>query len=219
MNTFLKAAAVAAMTITGGAASAATISYSGTADGTDFKVVINDETAGQLNFVVTSTANPNSADLFALGFMWEGSPSPTPIWDAAGDFFTVSSNTGEAITNVCANCSNVGNGANFNGTGLVFDYIVRMGASGTQNNNYLTDFRFYISSTLSLAEAFGDTFGIRAQSTGDDGNGSIKLVNFTLDDPGDNNNPPPVVPLPAAGILLLGALGGMGALRMRRKAN
>ena len=206
----IRALAIAVLIVsTGTVSTAATMTYVGNDQGTDFKIAINDNTSGQINFIVQSIANPNNADLFALGLTWSGNPAPSTGFDP-GDFNTVSSNTGEAITNVCANCSNAGNGANFNGTGQTFDYIVRMGASGTQGGNYLTDFRFYINSTLSLDEALGSGFGIRGPSTGSSGNDSIKLVDFTL----------APVPVPAAGFLLITALAGLSiSSRRRRKAN
>jgi hypothetical protein len=187
---------------------AATIAYVGSTQGTDFKITVDDNTAGQINFVVQSTANPNNADLYALGFNWSGATVPSTTIDP-GDFNTVSSNTGETISAVCASCSNAGNGANFNGTNQTFDFIVRMGSSGTQASNFLTDFRFYVASTLSLNDALGSGLGIRAQTTGPNGQDSIKLVDFTTFAP---------VPLPAGGLLLIAALGGLGLTRRLRKS-
>ena len=80
-----------------------------------------------------------------------------------------------------------------------------MGAQGSANG-LITDFSFYILTDESLDAVLTDSFGIRAQSTEA---GSIKLIDFTR---------VAEVPLPAAGLLLLGGLGVLGAAKRRRKA-
>ena len=209
MKNFRNILAASLVLASAAAAQAATVSFVGTADGTDFSITFDDSVANLINVAVTSSANPNEADLIGLAFDWEGDPRPE-----ADDFAWVSSNNGEIITAICIDaisCGTAGtngvNGLTFSGTGISeFDYIIRMGAAGTQD--YLTCFAFSIASGLGV-EAISGFLGIRAQSTGLAGEGSIKLVEFER---------VPEVPQPAAGWLLLGGLGGLAVLRRRKKA-
>ena len=209
-KTILTAAVVAGGFIFGSAASAATIQFAGSADGTDFLLTFSDDTSGQIDVHITATANPNSADLLGLGFDFGAALSTTLVAGVFGDFRFDGSNNGEGITGVCgsvgAAITSCGGGLNFNGTGSSFDYIVRMGDTGTPGGNALADFKFHFLTDAKL-DALGDSFGIRAQTTGGNGEGSIKLVDFTL----------VAVPLPAGGLLLLTALAGAGVVARRRK--
>lgn len=198
------AAAVIAAASWAGAASATTVEYVGTGQGTTYTIAFDDDTSGQIGVTVTATGS--SADMLGLGFDWGGSALDTTLPDT--DFVWVSSNTGQGITNVCTDTLSCGPGLNFNGAlpqDETFDYIVRMGASGS-GGGLITDFSFYILTDESLDDVLTDSFGIRAQSTEE---GSIKLVDFTR---------VAEVPLPAAGFLLLGGLGALGAMKRRRKA-
>ena len=196
------AAAVIAAASWAGAASASTVEYVGTGQGTTYTIAFDDDTSGQIGVTVTATGS--SADMLGLGFDWAGTALDPNL--ATGDFVFVSSNTNEGITRVCVGAITCGGGLNFNGTGVgSFDYIVRMGAQGSANG-LITDFSFYILTDESLDAVLTDSFGIRAQSTEA---GSIKLIDFTR---------VAEVPLPAAGLLLLGGLGVLGAAKRRRKA-
>jgi len=197
----------AGFALAGSAASAATVSFVGSADGTDYQIDFSDDAAGLIDVTVTATANPNNADLFGLAFDWLGAPAPI-----ASDFNFVSSNTGEGITAVCTDTVFCGGGLNFSGTGVTaFDYIIRMGDAGLFNGSqFLNFFNFNIASNLGLDDFLGDSFGIRAQSTGPDGEGSLKLVDFER---------VPPIPVPAAGFMLLLGLGGLAAVRRRKAAS
>lgn len=202
IKTFLLAAG---LTIAATASSAATVSFVGSAQGTDYQIDFSDDAAGLIDVTVTATANPNNADLLGLAFDWLGTPAPT-----SSDFAFVSSNTGEGITAICEDALTCGQGLNFNGTGVTaFDYIVRMGSQGLFNGQYLNLFNFTIASGLALDDFLGESFGIRAQSTGPDGNDSLKLIDFER---------VPPIPVPAAGFMLLLGLGGLAAVRRRKTA-
>lgn len=195
------AAVVIAATGWAGAASASTVEYVGTGQGTTYTISFDDDTAGQIGVTVTATGA--DADMLGLGFDWGGSALDADM--DTGDFEFVSSNTGEEITGICVDAIACGPGLTFVGTGVgSFDYIVRMGAAGS-GAGLITDFSFYILTDESLDDVLTDSFGIRAQSTEE---GSIKLIEFTR---------VAEVPVPAAGLLLLGGLGALGVAKRRRK--
>lgn len=199
-------------------ASATVVSYSGTEDGTLFSISFDDNTAGVINVIVTSTPdglNGTEADLFGLAFDWTGTPVPT--YPSSFNFVSSSTTTGftgERISNVCygPNISSCGGAVNFNGTGETFDFIMVMGDNGTQNG-FLNYFNFSITTSLSLAQTLGDDFGIRAQSSGSEGEDSVKLVTFVRDDP---EQPPQEIPEPASLALMGFGLLALAASRRRK---
>lgn len=206
--TIRKILLAAGLSLAASAASAATVSFVGSAQGTDYQIDFSDDTAGLIDVTVTATANPNNADLFGLAFDWLGTPAPVGGTGPNSDFSFVSSNTGEGIVAVCVDTLSCGGGLNFNGTGVTaFDYIIRMGSAGLFNGQYLNFFNFTIASGLALDDFLGDSFGIRAQSTGPTGDDSLKLIDFER---------VPPIPVPAAGFMLLLGLGGLAAVRRRK---
>jgi hypothetical protein len=194
----LAAAAIATVVAAQGAA-AATVVYTGSADGTDYMLTFDDTAGDRID--VTINTSGNNTDLLGLGFDFSGM-----LEFASFGFY--SSSTGEGVTDLCMNTDTCGQGLNFNGTGATFDYIARLGDQGLFNGQYLENIAFFFETNLGLA-ALGDSFGIRAQSTGANGEGSIKMIDFEEVAP---------VPVPAAGLLLLTALGGLGLWRRRQSA-
>ncbi len=191
-------------------------------------VKIDDQTdASRLFFqVALDPASPSTGDVLGLGF--NSSIPGITLADIQG----FSSPTGDGVTNFLTNTekcgtglSGNGGGCNFNGTGQVFDYMLRIGTNGSAtglNNN----FSFYINKNVDLDTTIITAVGIRAQTVGafpNGGRGSTKDYNLTPECikncGGDSAPPPNPVPLPAAGWLLLAALGGTAGLRRFRKTS
>jgi hypothetical protein len=213
----LKSIAAAALIAGAGAltfaqtASATTVIYTNAEPTPKLQLIIDDAAApGKFRFSLSTTIG--TADYLALAFNFGG----TSI--AQGDISLVSAtlenNTPSTPAlvlygNSTGSQNTCGNGCNFNGSGsaTLFDYIIRIGENGG-GSNYVKTVVFDIMASGSLAASPFSGFAVRAQSTTNPG-GSIKT----------NLTPPAPVPLPAAGFLLLGALGGLGFVgRRRRKA-
>jgi hypothetical protein len=82
---------------------------------------------------------------------------------------------------------------------------ITVGESLTISLNFVVGFDF--TDFLAALEEGDFRIGLHVRSLGEDGEESDGFVNT-----------PSVVPVPAAGFLLIGALGGLAALRRRRKA-
>ncbi|MCP1168371.1 VPLPA-CTERM sorting domain-containing protein [Limimaricola litoreus] len=187
-------------------------------------VKIDDETdATRLFFqVALDPTTPSTGDVLGLGF----SSSIPGI--ASTDIQGFTSPTGDGVTNFLTNTSKCGTGPTGNGGGCkfdaaqVFDYMLRIGDTGSASglNN---DFSFYINKDVDLDTTTFSAVGIRAQTVGappTGGGGSTKDYNLKpecIANCGDDAPPPNPVPLPAAGWLLLAALGGTAGLRRFRK--
>lgn len=196
----------------GGAAQAATVTYQTAEANPRVQLTIDDSIAGRFRFTLSAVAG--FADFLGLGFDFAG----TSI--AQGNLSRVSFTSTHANPNTPAlvlfgNNTNAqvdcGTGCNFGGGGgsdlPPYDYIIRIGENGGGRNNVSSIvFDIIIAGSLA-ANPFSD-IGVRAQETsnGDSIKYGLVLV------------PPQVVPLPAAGLLLLGALGGLGLMRRRRAA-
>lgn len=192
-------------------ASAATVTYTNAEATPKMQLVIDDAASpGKFRFSLSTLIG--TADFLGLAFNFGGTSiaqanislvsatlaNDTPTTPGLVLF---GNNTGSQ--NVC------GNGCNFNGSGsaTLFDYIIRIGENGG-GSKYVKTVVFDIMTAGSLATNPFSGFAIRAQST--TGPSSSIKTNLT---------PPAPVPLPAAGVLLLGALGGLGFMgRRRRKA-
>jgi hypothetical protein len=195
-------------------ASAATVAYTNAQISPKLQLVIDDEAApGKFRFSLSTTVG--AADYLGLGFNFGGSSI------VQGDISLVSATRadGTAITptlglfgNNTGSQNTCGGGCNFNGSGsaTLFDYIIRIGEQGGGQNNYVKTVVFDITEPGSLVANPFSQIAARAQSTTNPG-GSIK-TNLTPQAPSP-------VPLPATGLLLVGALGGLGmATRRKRKA-
>jgi hypothetical protein len=158
-------------------------------------VTVNDDTAGFLSFSISSSG---------VAGMLSG-----VFFDISGITLSVSDilNESIALANFGTDTGNVGGGVNMNGTytdtnatnNPTFDFGLRI----AQTDVSVTPFTFQISSALlGLDDLEG--VGLRFQSV--PVVGSAKIIGTPLS----------AVPLPAAGFLLIGALGGLAALRRRR---
>ncbi len=211
MFTRIFGAAIAAGVLLSGAASAATITFSGGSfvdqDGTTsniFDVTLMD-VAGGVSVDIARSGAANG-DIYLIGF--EG------VNFAATDISAFSSNTTDTVAAVCHNvkvCSG-GVGTGFNGgsfNSFTFDTLVQIGDTGSSsglNNDLSFNIAGIMTSDISA-------LGFRVQTVSGVGSAtSLKIIN---DDP----TTPPVsdVPLPASVMLLLGGLGGLVAMRKRTR--
>lgn len=92
------------------------------------------------------------------------------------------------------------------------DYLLRLGQQGTSGGHIMA-FVFKLSTDEALTKRLFRNFGIRAQGSGMNGAGSIKLVDFDRVRP----SAPAPIPLPAAAPLLLAGLAGLGLVGRRRR--
>lgn len=222
---FQRLAVVAAAAIIGlsTVASADTVSFGPTGwldqnsdtVGTDWNVSITD-IAGGVSFSSSLVAgSSDTGDILMIGL--EGTSL------AGASYTNVATNTGDGVTNVCPNTNSCGGGGGFNGgiyggqNGFEFDTVVRIGTNGSSSGlNTVVSFDIILGG---LKAADFTHVGLRLQTVGTNpggGGGSLQIIN----DPAPNGvtGPLPPVPLPAGMLLLLGGLGGFGALRMRRRA-
>lgn len=189
-------------------ASAATVTYTNAEATPKIQLTIDDAASpGKFRFSLTTLIG--TADYLALAFNFGGTSisqidislvSATRADDTPGTPALVLYGNNTGSQNTC------GTGCNFNGSGsaTLFDYIIRIGENGG-GSNYVKTVVFDIMTAGSLATNPFTGLAVRAQSTTNPG-GSIK-TDLTP------------VPLPAGGLLLLGALGGLGvAARRKRKA-
>lgn len=198
-----------AMVMAGSTATAATVTFDGSGfvnqGGTPFDVfdiTLTDITGGVKLTLSPSAGASITGDTLLIGL--EGATL------GLGNFSNVSTNTGDGITAVCNNVSTCGGGGGgFTGgsfNSFTFDTVVRIGTNGSASGlNTMVMFDM-----LAAGLDVGDfsAVGIRIQTvSGAGGTTSLKLINRT----------PTTIPLPAAGLLLLGALGGLGMTGWRRR--
>ena len=98
--------------------------------------------------------------------------------------------------------------------GQTFDVGVQIGAEGS-GSDFFDSFAFTVLGIdLDVTDFFGQTFAVRGQTVGVPGcTGCSSSKNF-----GTAPTSVAAVPLPAAGLLLAGALGAFGLMRRRRIA-
>ncbi|WP_424964607.1 VPLPA-CTERM sorting domain-containing protein [Dinoroseobacter sp. S375] len=181
----------------------------------DWRVSVNDDTAGILSFDVSIDAG-SSATGDILGFAFD-------LADAGltqSDISNFTSSTGEGITGFFTDSTSCGNGGcNWNGaTSDDFDYILRVGAQGSANGSITSlSFDLDVSDTFMLSTSTLTRVGIRSQSLGaapNGGGGSSKDINTV---PNELVATTPI-PLPAGAWLLLTAMGGLGVARLRKRS-
>ena len=196
--------------VVGSAASAAVVEFD-SADFVDqegnpydvFDATLTDIAGGVTFSALLDPMTIVSGDVYLIGF--EGATF------ALGAITNVNTNTGDAVTAVCNGVTACNGGNGFTGgvfNTFTFDTIVQIGSSGS-SSGLNTAISFDIAG-VSAADI--DILGFRLQTVtgaGVDADGkpitSLKIL----------NDDPQVIPLPAAGFLLLGGLGGLAMLRKK----
>jgi hypothetical protein len=225
MNYLASLIAAGAFALSAGGVSAATITFgdytSTNADSLSPLVTVNDDTPGSFLVTVTHVA-PSNGSLNLIAFdLGAASFSSTDIFDV--------SNGGTALT-FQSPCTNTGTTQVSSGNYCVGSSVPLGGNSNNLNPFDTTPFdlvlAFYNNDgvgrlesplTFRISDQGGtltlDNFlavGLRFQSANND-EGSDKLVGTPV-------TPPEVIPLPAAGWLLIGGLAGLAAMKRRRRA-
>lgn len=220
--TALSAAATLGLAV---AASAATVNFGptdwtnqdGNSVGTDWNFSISDISGGVNVAVSLTSGSTDTGDILLVGL--EG------VNLTGSAFGNTVSSTGDGITDLCLNANTCGGGGGFNGgifagqNPFVFDAAVRIGDQGS-SNGLNTSVSFDIIGSGFSAGDF-TAVGLRLQSVGSapsGGGGSLQLINTTITTGTPPPPPPPSpVPLPAGIWLMLAGLGGLGAVRLRRR--
>lgn len=200
---------VAAMGIFASQVSAATLTFGSYATTTDNTgafptplVTVNDDTAGLISFSISSSGASGNLS----GAFFDISGVMLSVGDILNEFVS--------LAGFGTFTGNIGGGVVMNGTysdpsatnNPTFDFGLRI----AQTNVSATPFTFQISSTL-LALTDIERIGLRFQT--------VSGANVTQSSAKVIGTPegPSVVPIPAAGLMLLTALGGLAFAR-RRKA-
>lgn len=157
-----------------------------------------------LGIQVDLSIDPGSIQADMLGFGFDSALTGLQL----NDFQFLGSNTGEGITGLFSGrvC---GTGCSFSSVlqpSEGFDDILRLGDNGSGNGR-ITSFSFLILTSADLFTADFSRVGFRAQSV--DGGGAATDINSTATIVG-------AVPLPAGGVLLIGALAGLSLMRRRK---
>jgi hypothetical protein len=192
--------------LVGGPASAATVTYQSAENDPKVQLTI-DEIAGGFRFSLSTLFG--AADYLGLGFDFAGASLSQNNLQLVS-YTPGNANTPSLVlygnnTNSQVDC---GQGCNFNGAGsdpTPYDYIIRIGENGGGANAVFSAV-FDILTPGTLANNPFSLFGVRAQGTSGPSS-SIKVGLI----------PVAPVPLPATGVLLLGALAAFGFAK-RRKA-
>ncbi len=175
-----------------------------------FIASIND-IAGGVSF--STTLSPESTqlgDILLIGL--KGFAFTADMFPALG---TAVSNTADTITAICvgvvSDCGGPTPGGGFTGglfQNFAFDAVIKIGAPGTASG-FNTDISFNILAAGLTSLDFTHV-GLRLHGVGvpPDDEGSLKII----------NDKPSVIPLPAAGWMLLMGIGGLAAARRMKKA-
>ncbi|WP_375691275.1 VPLPA-CTERM sorting domain-containing protein [Pseudooceanicola sp. LIPI14-2-Ac024] len=172
-------------------------------------VIAIDQMGDEVQFTLTidSSSTGNIGDLRAFYFDFSS-------FSAAESYYA----TGAAITDTGTTTSNVGGGGNVNPRGP-FDFAVEIGTSGIGSDDYqMVSFLFGVTGgTILESDFFAESVAVRTTSVGAPGSarGGSSKTGGTVPTP---PNEPPMVPLPAGGLLLLSALGGAMVMKRRKKA-
>ncbi len=217
---FLKALTLVAGTAFAGVSANATVvefsqpdwvDEGGAAISSDWRVAIDDSPTDGYRFSVSIDAGSTDVgDLLLFGLN-------TTLDLALATIDLVSSSTGDPITGVCFESKSCGTGGGSFTGGLFnglpnFDAVIRLGDQGSSSGlNVSFVFDLFMSTPAEeLTTSLFSAVAIRAQTIGsapNGGNDSLKAYN---DVPTIST-----VPVPAAGFLLIGALGGLAALRRK----
>ena len=196
-------AAVLAGSLTIGASPAKALSLTAsleefTGDNAGGQITLTDRGAGIVELLAEITAPTVNGDINGIWFDIAPVPGNLNITGA-------NVNNGFTALNPGDGCANLGGGNNLNGGGnpCPLNIAVAIGSPGQAGGRITSTLLEITGNGLSVA-SFGDTFGLRYQSTGVNFNGSSKLGGTAND----------VVPTPAA---VLPALFGMGVAAVRKK--
>lgn len=206
-STMLAAAITCAAVITGGAASAASLTYDSWTD-TDAPsispvVTITDEGSSVFLVDIALEAGSLTGSILAMFFDVGANYGDMSVTDGSYDPSSITSTSGVVAP------SSVGSNENLNGVPAaitdLFDFALEFAMNDAVGTNALSFKLTDANDALALSDF--NYLGLRVQQVGPNGEDSDKLVATST----------PVVPLPAAGWLLLGGIGGIAALKRRKK--
>lgn len=192
------------------ASQAATVTFTNAEPTPKAQLSINNSIAPDI-FRFSLSTLMGTADYLGLGFNFDGilTQASLSLVSATRLDGTAISPALQLFGNGSTQVSTCGAGCTFNGSGSAsaFDYIIRIGSNGGGINNYVSSVVFDVAAIGKLSDFTQIAF--RAQSTSNP-EGSIKADLLPDIAP---------IPLPASAFLLMAGMGGLAALRRRKKSS
>lgn len=206
-STMFAAAITCAAVITGGAASAASLTYDSWTDTESPSispvVTITDEGSSIFLVDIALEAGSLTGSIITMFFDVGANYGDMSVTDGPYVPSTITSPSG------VVDPSSINSNSNLNGVSstitALFDFALEFNKTDEVGTNALSFKLTDANDVLALSDF--NYLGLRVQEVGPNGEASDKLVATST----------PVVPLPAAGWLLLGGIGGMAALKRRKK--